>query len=535
MASQVTQCPNCKTSFRVTEVQLNVANGMVRCGSCLHIFNAADHWLTTPSTEQETENLAETTHLSDQEPDIEVSDELESIGDDELINDTTELSSLDESPGPSPEASPDTSLDDIFDDDLFADDDLDLLADEMRESHQQSEQPLEEELSAAQNVTGELFGEQESTDATGIAMSSEFQALDSDDLIIDESELVSDTTTQTIINTDDDLDELIDDDIDVTDGDFSDSFLDLDKEEENPLAVFKELDEIGEDDGLEEEDWARKLLEEEVEEHTPVAQEEEAPNFSEATTTAEGVAEEPDDAFSDLFETLEEDQVPLDPELLDILNERDNGEKEASAPEDEFVLGGESLMAGERIGFDKTDLLANIEPEPVELDIASRRNLWAKRAWAASIVLAALLLVAQHIAFNFDRLARDNSYRPLFTSICSVFGCQVPALYDTRLIRSSNLMVRSHPELKHALVVDAIIINRADFKQQFPVMELQFTDIDGGIVAGRRFNPEEYLAGELSGTTNMPTKQPIHISLEIVDPGEQAVNYQLRFYPKQGS
>lgn len=35
-----TQCENCHTYFRVSEEQLELANGMVRCGRCDHVFNA---------------------------------------------------------------------------------------------------------------------------------------------------------------------------------------------------------------------------------------------------------------------------------------------------------------------------------------------------------------------------------------------------------------------------------------------------------------------------------------------------------------
>ncbi|MEE8378995.1 MAG: DUF3426 domain-containing protein [Gammaproteobacteria bacterium] len=38
-----TQCPNCKTIFQVTAVQLKAANGDVRCGQCLAVFNALDN------------------------------------------------------------------------------------------------------------------------------------------------------------------------------------------------------------------------------------------------------------------------------------------------------------------------------------------------------------------------------------------------------------------------------------------------------------------------------------------------------------
>ncbi len=35
-----TECPNCHTLFRVTEAQLDMADGMVRCGYCKAVFNA---------------------------------------------------------------------------------------------------------------------------------------------------------------------------------------------------------------------------------------------------------------------------------------------------------------------------------------------------------------------------------------------------------------------------------------------------------------------------------------------------------------
>ncbi len=39
----VTHCPACQTQFVVTEEQLNQHDGAVRCGHCLHVFNAAEH------------------------------------------------------------------------------------------------------------------------------------------------------------------------------------------------------------------------------------------------------------------------------------------------------------------------------------------------------------------------------------------------------------------------------------------------------------------------------------------------------------
>ena len=45
LAPLITGCPKCDTQFRVTEAQLQVAKGQVRCGSCLHVFDGTEHLL----------------------------------------------------------------------------------------------------------------------------------------------------------------------------------------------------------------------------------------------------------------------------------------------------------------------------------------------------------------------------------------------------------------------------------------------------------------------------------------------------------
>ena len=43
--SFVTQCPHCRTSFRISRAQLGAAHGAVRCGACMRVFNAAQQLL----------------------------------------------------------------------------------------------------------------------------------------------------------------------------------------------------------------------------------------------------------------------------------------------------------------------------------------------------------------------------------------------------------------------------------------------------------------------------------------------------------
>ena len=162
--------------------------------------------------------------------------------------------------------------------------------------------------------------------------------------------------------------------------------------------------------------------------------------------------------------------------------------------------------------------LDQLRDEPLQLAWEKPRRQWPRRlGWLLLILLALGGLAAQYIAYHFDELARQDAYRPWFAQLCPEIGCTLPSKVDVEQIRSSNLVVRSHPEFSGALVVDAIIYNRASFSQPFPLLELRFADLNGHLIANRRFKPGEYL-GELAGRTNeMPPQVPIHVSLDILD------------------
>ncbi|MCF5068377.1 DUF3426 domain-containing protein, partial [Pseudomonas syringae] len=179
----------------------------------------------------------------------------------------------------------------------------------------------------------------------------------------------------------------------------------------------------------------------------------------------------------------------------------------------------------------RAEVLQDLTDDPLQLDWQKRRSPWGRRLlWLLLILLAAAGLAGQYIAYHFDELARQDQYRPIFQQVCPQIGCTVPSKVDIAKIKSSNLVVRSHPEFSGALVVDAIIYNRAPFSQPFPLLELRFADLNGHLIASRRFKPGEYLNGDLEGMAEMPPQTPIHIALDILDPGPKAVNYSLSFH-----
>ncbi|WP_444891437.1 DUF3426 domain-containing protein [Microbulbifer sp. DLAB2-AA] len=181
----------------------------------------------------------------------------------------------------------------------------------------------------------------------------------------------------------------------------------------------------------------------------------------------------------------------------------------------------------------REQLISAIQPAPLEMSWGATPSKKAVSPWLWRLLLPALviLLLLQVGYFQFDRLSKQQPWRKIYAVACPLFGCTLPPLRDARAIQASNLMVRSHPQLEGALIVDAVLLNTAPYPQAFPNLLLNFSDLKNKAVASRRFSPQEYLQGELAGRKLMPQGSPIHIAIEVVDPGAEAVNYEMKIAP----
>ena len=149
--------------------------------------------------------------------------------------------------------------------------------------------------------------------------------------------------------------------------------------------------------------------------------------------------------------------------------------------------------------------------------------------WTVIVLVLLGVLVAQVTLFQFDRLSAIPELRPFYEKGCELAGCKLEPLVNVDAIQSRKLVVRTNPEDRSRLLVDAVIINRADFEQPFPAIALTFSNLNGDVVAQSIFTPEEYLAGDGKQLAVMPKDTPVRIAIDIRDPGRDAVNYNLSF------
>ena len=162
-------------------------------------------------------------------------------------------------------------------------------------------------------------------------------------------------------------------------------------------------------------------------------------------------------------------------------------------------------------------------------DWSSKPVSWRDVISGAGIGLLILLLGVQWVYFNRAALSADANWRPTMDRFCSILHCDLPLRTDLARIELLNRDVRKHPREKGALLVNATLVNHAGFAQPYPVLTISFSTLTGTPLAVRHFKPAEYLGQGVDIESGMVPDTPVHVVLEIEDPGEDAVSYEFNF------
>ncbi len=169
------------------------------------------------------------------------------------------------------------------------------------------------------------------------------------------------------------------------------------------------------------------------------------------------------------------------------------------------------------------------EPEPAGLEQPSR----LKPLWLAGSVLAGIVLAGQLTYANRTQLATGfPGLKPALQAGCRVFGCTVPLPADDTLISIDSSELTPDPLRPHHIRLTATLLNRAEFDQELPLLELTLTDTSDQTVVKRVFGPAEYLDKSHTATSMLAKAETqALLSLDIGD--TKAAGYRLfLFYPK---
>jgi predicted Zn finger-like uncharacterized protein len=210
--------------------------------------------------------------------------------------------------------------------------------------------------------------------------------------------------------------------------------------------------------------------------------------------------------------------------LLEDVDGRGRSAEQGTAPLSQRIWGRHhkrahdakhSKIAAELDAFTR-DTLAPANEQP-------KRTRW----WTVASIALIVMLLAQAMHHHRDELVRHPKLGPTVTRIYHALGLTLQPQWELQAYELQQWGVLSDPAAPDTLRVRASITNRATFSQPYPLIKLALQDRWGAPVGVRAFEPNEYLPAETVNGRLLASKQRANAEIVIVDPGADAVGFQL--------
>jgi len=175
------------------------------------------------------------------------------------------------------------------------------------------------------------------------------------------------------------------------------------------------------------------------------------------------------------------------------------------------------------------------EEEKEEILEAARRSLFGHPVsrthpliWAIGIAAALFLFVGQFTYYNRTQLVRHAELKPAVLALCQLLSCEIEPRRNVALIDLTKSTIAPHPTVRQTLRIRIAMVNRAKFAQPYPLLEVSLSDSSGQLLARRSFKAAQYLAHPERGGTEMLPSVLVNGLLDVANPDNKAVGYELR-------
>lgn len=182
--------------------------------------------------------------------------------------------------------------------------------------------------------------------------------------------------------------------------------------------------------------------------------------------------------------------------------------------------------------YDFSHLATASKEEALEINpsVIKKNVHWS---WVVVTLLLIIVLLAQTLYFfRVELAAHLPGIKLALTSYCKLLNCDIPLpkKIDQLSIESSDL--ESDPKQASAIVLNAILRNRALYAQTYPNLELTLTNSMDEALARRIFPPAEYLKPGEDEKQGLLSNHEIGIKLHLDTADLKPTGYRLfLFYP----
>lgn len=156
-------------------------------------------------------------------------------------------------------------------------------------------------------------------------------------------------------------------------------------------------------------------------------------------------------------------------------------------------------------------------------------DVWPRASWILGfLVLAVVIAITLSNYFGFSLFDRATVNRVLIESGLKE-APPAPLFRAPDEIEIISREMRTHPARPGVLLLTATVVNRASGRQAYPDIDVTLIDVRGQRLSRQLFQPGDYLKRTTELRTGMTPGAYLGLEIEILDPGEKAVGFELQF------
>ncbi len=148
------------------------------------------------------------------------------------------------------------------------------------------------------------------------------------------------------------------------------------------------------------------------------------------------------------------------------------------------------------------------------------RGVQAFGHWGAASLLMFVVLLAQIIYFDGQRMYRQPEIHWALAKACQTLGCRLPAINAPEEWAVSHSELQAHLHNRYWLI--AVLTNQAEIMQAFPKLKLTLSDFNGRPLTERVFLPRQY-----TERTVLAANETVQIRLPLTMPAGEIGGFSL--------
>jgi len=172
---------------------------------------------------------------------------------------------------------------------------------------------------------------------------------------------------------------------------------------------------------------------------------------------------------------------------------------------------------------------ARVAPAPPELELEPRTRDWMSSItlWSSGVAVLVLVLVAQIVNHYRNDLAASARFNKPITALYNALGVKLTPHWDLHAYDVRQLGASADSASAGQIMVRASVKNSAQQALPMPLLRVTLQDRFGNRIAARDVPPGNYLPHATAATSFLPPGQRIDAEMAFVDPGSNAVGFEI--------